>query len=245
MAFYKRRAPKTRRGLAKKGLRKRWYLDATIGKNVPIIGGTGLRMGTGMVKRAVRQELARRQDTKILAGHQAFTGSLGMDTIYTVSPCQAIVQGTDKNQRVGNEIFLRYIRLHGLLGNSSTVPETRYRVMCIATNKTYTGSTPYDWTGAGAVSASWITDGLFIRPSGTLLYNALIDNQNTNFQVLLDKKIIVRSDVASMTKTVPFDVSCKVMKRVVFQPLHPVLFVTGIIICLLFHTQPARQLMTL
>lgn len=173
-------------------------------------------MGTGMVKRAVRQELARRQDTKILAGHQAFTGSLGMDTIYTVSPQQAIVQGTDKQNRIGNEIFLRYIRLHGLVGNSSTVPETRYRVMCIATNKTYTGSTPYDWTGAGAVSATWLTDGLFIRPSGTLLYNALIDNQNTNFQVLLDKKIIVRSDTASMVKTVPFDVTCKVMKRVVF-----------------------------
>jgi hypothetical protein len=222
MAFRRKRNPATRRGLAgKRKLRKRWYFDATIGKSVPLLGGTGIRMGTGMVKRAVRQELARRQDTKILAGHQVMSGSLKMDTFYTVSPYQLLTQGTDKNQRVGNEIFLRYIRLRGLIGNSSNMPEVKYRVLCVASNKLYTGSTPQNWNGVGSVSASWIPDQLFL-PGYGVLYNALIDNQNTNHVVLVDKKLTIRSDTAGATagsvsvKTIPFDVTCKIMKRVVF-----------------------------
>lgn len=213
MVFVKRRAP----ARPKRRLKKRWYLDASIGKNVPLIGGTGLRMGSGLIKRQIRQELARQQDNKQVAGHQPYENlitHLGMDTLYVSSPVQNMVEGTSNSNRTGSEVFLRYSKVKGLLGNKSTLAEVRYRLMCVASSKPYsaTTTTPQSW---GGISAQFITDGLF-NSGYQVLYNATINNTNSNFKVLEDKKIVIRPTISGSVKTVPFEMTCKHMKKVTY-----------------------------
>lgn len=211
---YKRRV-NTRRH-PKRRLRKRWHVGLNVGRGVPIIGGTTFSAGSGnFVKRMVRSELLRHQDVKQWADTQLMQSgsSLNHDTIYVASPIMGLTQGVGSSQRIGNEIFLRYIKIHGLLG--TTLPEARYRVMCVASTRVYNPATttPAFW---GGVAGSFLSDNFFVPANNTPLFQRLVNKQNTDFVVLHDKKYTIRPDIANAPKTVPFDDTCKVMKKVEF-----------------------------
>lgn len=214
MAF--KRRVNTRRHPQRK-LRKRWHIGFNVGRNVPVVGGSSFSMGSGnFVKRMIRTELLKHQDVKQWADsqpYQATISSLKHDTIVCSSPIMGLTQGVGNSQRVGNEIFLRYIKIHGLLG--TTLPEVRYRVMCVATTKVYNPATttPAAW---GGIAQQFITDGLWVPTTTTPLFQRLINKQNTDFVVLHDKKYTIRPDISGTAKTVPFDDTCKVMKKVEF-----------------------------
>lgn len=211
-----RRKVKTRRN-PKRRLRKRWHVGFNVGRNVPIVGGSSFSMGSGnFVKRLVRREMLKQQDVKQAAGSQFYqtgTDPLKHDTIHCCSPIMTITQGVNSWQRVGSEAFIRYMKIHGILGTGEA--EVRYRVMCVATTKVYNPATvePQNWAG---IAQSFITDGLFIPATSTQLYSRLVNKQNTDFVVIHDKKYICRNDRVGVLETVPFDDTCKIMRKVEF-----------------------------
>lgn len=127
-----------------------------------------------------------------------------------------IVQGDDANQRTGNEVFLRHLLIKGLIGNSSTVAEARFRVMVIASRKAYAPTLSGSYANWAGIAETFVSDGLFIPSGYTTPYNAMVNYHNDDFKVLSDRKIVIRPNVASTVKSVPLVKDVKVMKKVEF-----------------------------
>jgi hypothetical protein len=108
-----------RKTYGKNKKQKRWYFDATIGKNVPIIGGTGLRMGTGAlgkrslaaaVKTIVRRGIEATH-YKIFNGNTSNT-TLQHSTLYTMNLMGNIPRGDNWDNRNGDIIHISCIELN-------------------------------------------------------------------------------------------------------------------------------------
>jgi len=98
---------------------KRWYFDATIGKNVPIIGGTGLRMGTGALgKRSLTAAVKTIVRKGIEATHyKIFDGNtsnvtLQHSTLNTLNLLGNIPRGDNWNNRNGDIIHISCIEIY-------------------------------------------------------------------------------------------------------------------------------------
>lgn len=113
--YYKMVYRKTQGG---KKLQKRFYFDATIGKNVPIVGGTGLRFGTGaLAKRNLTAAVKDIVHKKIEATqYKIFDGTvtglaMAHSTLYTLNLLGNIPRGDAWNNRNGDIIHLSCIEL--------------------------------------------------------------------------------------------------------------------------------------
>lgn len=170
------------------------------------------------VTQIVKKLNASEEETKLSSGHIS-SGQLVNNTPYVCSPVQLFGSGTSDNQRIGRQIYLRYVKLSGELGNVLNIPEVRVRVMCVECTN-YTGATdPSQLTGTGSVAGlNFIQNiGLFQTQSGTAsngnLYNALIDNKNTQVKVLMDKRYVIRPPNGTSIVTVPFKYTVKFMEK--------------------------------
>lgn len=118
---------------------KRWYVDAKIGKNVPIIGGTGFAAGSGdkqkrsldaHIRKVVRTQVL---EPKLYTSNSNAQASCLHNTIYTFNILRDIVVGTDENARLADTINVKSFKAKLNLYNPSggSVSQNIYRVMIV------------------------------------------------------------------------------------------------------------------
>lgn len=195
-----------RKTVKKRGLRKRWYFDATIGKNVPLIGGTGIRMGTNGVKKIVRRELGRQEETKIFTTGDLLNTGLKENTLYTLSPL-TITTGTGLNQRIGSQIYLRHIKLRMNITNTTAQPQVQFRVMVVWSDSQYL----LDWTTYAGVGLG--SSELFYTSNN---YTTALINNKLNTKVICDRLFTVNTDVASAVVRRTFSMDCPIYQRITY-----------------------------
>lgn len=153
-----------RKANGNKKLQKRFYFDATIGKNVPIVGGTGLRFGTGaLAKRslaaAVKDIVHKKIETtqyKIFSGSDSGLALLH-STLYTVNLLGNIPRGDNWNNRNGDTIHLSCIDLNiTMYGNTAQnlINAIRFNYWVIRDEDEYLAGS--DGIGSGVGSGKFI-----------------------------------------------------------------------------------------
>lgn len=186
--------------------RKRWYIDARVGKNVPIIGGSGIRLGTRGVKKIVRREISRAEETKIFATNDLKSTGLLMNTLYTLSPL-TITGGTGSNQRIGKDIYLRHLKVRLAIQNTTTQNQVQYRVMVLWSDSQYI----LDWTTYAGVGIG--SSDIFYGSNNYT--GALIDNKR-NVKIICDKLYTVTAPVSGTLVKKNFSFDCPLFQKVTF-----------------------------
>lgn len=156
-------------GVTQKRLKKRWYFDATIGKNVPIIGGTGIRMGTGALG---KRSLATAVKTIVRRGIEAthykiFNGStsaitLQHQTLNTLNLLGNIPRGDNWNNRNGDIVHLSCIELNfSMIYNTNNVllNDVKVKYWVIRDEDEYLNAS--DSFGSGVGSGKFINSPLY------------------------------------------------------------------------------------
>lgn len=126
-----RKRPSTR-------LKKRWTLSAQVGKNVPIIGGTGLRLSSRSLKNVVTQVMNKTGESKIYiynAYKDITDANPAHNTIYTHAPLQSMALGTGERNRIGDSIFCKFIKLRYSFQANQTLSTTKLRVIVIRSDR--------------------------------------------------------------------------------------------------------------
>lgn len=141
MVYRRYRGQKRRRGA-----KRRWYAQATIGKGVPFIGGTGFRIGTRGLKTIMRRQALKSEETKENPNTVNTLNAMHF-THYTLPVC-AIGQGTSSSSRVGDKVFLCSLNLK--LSIVASVPYSIWRIIIVKTRNSYPALTVTSWgTGMG------------------------------------------------------------------------------------------------
>lgn len=164
---------------------KRWYVDASIPKGVPFIGGTSLKAGSGTLSRRsliaqVKNSLTEKK-TKIVS--TSTTGYVH-NTCYTHAPLANIPIGTGPNSRLGQVIQNVNLNYKMMLGNLNAAVATQatpifVRVFVVKSRAQYQSGSDTFGSGIGS------TD---LFESGTTYFN--IAALDTNKVVILYDKII-------------------------------------------------------
>lgn len=135
MAYRRKRQRRARRP-QNKFKRRGFGLDVNLGKNVPFLGGSTMRLGTRNVRRMVRREIMKSEETKIRADDITITasgGGLKNNTFYSIAPTRWITKGTNDYERTGEKIFLKHLTLR--LQLQSVYYPTEVRIMGILHEK--------------------------------------------------------------------------------------------------------------
>lgn len=140
---------------------KRWYVNATVGKNVPLIGGTGIKFGSGKAKRSLDahiKSVVRRQvlAPKLYRSGESTQSSVLQNTIYSRNLYSAITQGDDEENRTGDTIGIKSHKIKlRLMGHSSGDTDLiNWRVM-IVKSKVADGDTGWKSAHIGSSSIFW------------------------------------------------------------------------------------------
>lgn len=88
--------------------KKRWYLDARFGQNVPVIGGTGIQAGSGLMKRMIKNTALKTEETKELI--RPIAGLTALNTKLYALKLSDIPIGNTSSSRVGDRVFYCNIR---------------------------------------------------------------------------------------------------------------------------------------
>lgn len=117
---------------------KRWYVNATVGKNVPLIGGTGINFGSGKAKRSLDahiKSVVKRQVLvpKLYRSGESILSTILQNTVYTRNLYSAIVQGDDEEQRTADTIGIKShkIKMRIKSHSSGTTDECHWRVLIV------------------------------------------------------------------------------------------------------------------
>lgn len=129
----------TRSYKPKSRLNKRWYVDARIGKNVPIIGGSGFRAGTGtLTKRSLDshiKDVVKKQvlEPKLYRSGELIKSSVVHNSIYTHNLLSGITQGDDEENRTGDSIGIKscHIKMQLLALADGLINVQHWRVMVV------------------------------------------------------------------------------------------------------------------
>lgn len=203
-----RKAPPARRH------RKRWYVDASIPKSVPFIGGSSFKAGSGTLQKRSMERIARsvlnqQKETKQLVTSNS--QSLVHDTIYTWAPTQNLVLGFAASQREGDSIYLRKIKVRGRIELPSTIAQGQYRMMALwlpAERTAASTSNPLVPSGVGSSE-------IFL-PSVHPLYSRFINNK-LNSKVICEKRINISPQTAGNAKSVTFNLDCSFFRKMQFK----------------------------
>ena len=150
---------------------KRWYVDAQIAKTVPLIGGSSFKAGSGpLTKRSLQTLIRETNESKQKIIVATNTSGLLHNTIYTYNPLGNIPIGTGANSRIGQDIFVKNIRLEGLLTNVGGVAsmEVHFRVMVVSSNS-------QTLSGSDALSSGLGSTDIFVQGSNYLI-DSIPDN---------------------------------------------------------------------
>lgn len=201
-------APRIKVRPNKKG--KRWYIDASLPKSVPFIGGSSFKAGSGtMVKRMVQNELKKTQETKInKVSYQSSV--LTMNTLYCIAPIQDIAVGTAVNQRVGNQISVKHMRYRVSL-NNATLTQVKFRLITVWIPHNTTISSG---TFAGAIGT---TELFYTTGSDNGIIFSLYNNKLPH-TVICDKIITVNADYSGQSKTITKNFDCPINKKITYKP---------------------------
>lgn len=176
MPYLSRRPAQRRRKYA-----KRWYVDATIPKRVPFVGGSSFRAGSGTLTKRSLQSFIRstgEQKQKIIAAVN--TVDLKHNTIYTLNPFGNIAIGTGTPNRIGSSIFVKEWSVGMLLTNIAGIQSTsQYRVMVVGIENQHLSGDDTLTAGVGSTS-------IFVEGSNYMLLSKPDPNR---CQVLHDEVV--------------------------------------------------------
>lgn len=208
--------------------RRGFGLDLDLGGNVPLFGGSKLRLGTRAVKKIARREIMNQEETKLITfGQTNFGGGTGSNspllnnTVYTYNPVHLISQGVQDYQRTGQQIFIRHIRFRILIDvSTSSSSDYEYRMMVITSERNYNNAGT-SMTPQSLVSASDLflpnTYGGFSN-----LHHAMINNKQGN-KVLCDRRVTVKATEGTTASPISreFNLECPIFKKVTFLSTTP------------------------
>lgn len=203
---YKRYAPRR--------FRKRWYVDARIGKGVPIIGGTGIVAGSGRrgfqkrgLNALIKRQALKSEETKEMirvVGSSTFNHS----TVYNTK-LNALDQGTSQQQRVGDKVFYCGINMKFLVMPAVANSTWRIYVVKARQSSSTTNHTSFDG------SSPAIGGSLMFRNGDTNPYSLLNTDDVT---VLCSKTLKVDQKFSGETNISRiFKMNCKIMKNFQYQ----------------------------
>jgi hypothetical protein len=158
MAYQRKR---TYRSKPKSRFSKRWYIDASIPKSMPFIGGTTLRAGSGtLTKRSLAaavKNAARMTDANKNKMAIAFE-NLVQGTYYTFNPLGNIPIGTGETARIGADIYVDHISIKAIVHSNPTLPGAKqdlpvhFRVMWVRSTQAVASGSDTFISGLGASS---------------------------------------------------------------------------------------------
>lgn len=115
-------------------LQKRWYVDASIPKSMPFIGGTSFKAGSGSLNKRSLQQVVNAVRSQVLESKSTYnvTSTTGLlhNTIYTNNLLGQIPIGSGDDSRIGDQIHVRSLRcrLHFI---RPTTPQANTYVRCM------------------------------------------------------------------------------------------------------------------
>lgn len=196
---------RTRKNVKRRG----FQFSATVGRNVPFIGGSSVRLGTRAnkaVKKVVRRELNKQEEIKQYYPTSASSSALTHNTVYTLSPIQGLTTGTSANNRVADQIFLRKLVINGDIQCSATQSIVVHRVLVLWTDQ----QTATTW-GFNSVFG---TTNIFYA---TTNYAYAMINNKLNNTIICDRTITAKADIGSEIKSTPFKIVCPIFKKIKWQ----------------------------
>lgn len=139
---------------------KRWYVNATVGKSVPFIGGTGIKFGSGNgnQKRSLASAVKDIVRKGVEATHyKVFDGSVSgtsllHNTFYTVNLLGNIPRGDNWNNRNGDIIHLSCMDLNlHMYGNTTqtTSSDITFKYWVLRDTDEYLGASDAWGSGVG------------------------------------------------------------------------------------------------
>lgn len=137
------------------------------------------------IKQIVKKEIKSTEETKIYSTGSATSTNLVSSTIYTLAPCQLINQGTNNNNRIGNDIYLQGIKLHMLFQNRAQ-QTLFFRISVIWHIDQWNGNWSYNGSAIGSTEIWYTSSNVCQAPFNT---------KNTGTQVLYDKVFNVSTTV--------------------------------------------------
>lgn len=165
----------------------------------------------------VKKELKKDVETKVWSTGSTTSTSLTKQSLYTLSPIAGIVQGTNNNQRIGNEIYLKNLTLKLLIQNNNRQSQT-YRLLVLWNEANYS----ITWSYNNSLGS---TD---IFYSGSNMMN-VPPNFKLGQKILLDKILHQDAITSSGTSSAPYvkqfvyKFAIKLNKKVKFLPSSPLL----------------------
>lgn len=196
---------------------KRWYFDARIGRNVPIVGGSGFTFGTTppqkrAIKAVVKRELQNAEESKRYVNTHAST-TLTHNTIYTWAPFQGLNPGVGVSERIGSSIYAKALKIRGYYRINTTIPNAKLRIMVLTSDVNL---------GVGATFGSGLgTSDLFIPGStGNVQALGLVNLKDGQVrQVLCDKTISLelQEGLLGSTNDRMFEMTCWLNKKVDYE----------------------------
>lgn len=171
------------------------------------------RKGTSYGKRVSKRPRVSRVSFKKMvygveeAKHFTYENSLAClhNVIYTNCPTQGIVQGTDYKTRIGDEIYISKLNIHGTAVASTAANAFKYRIIVGWTGEEVTGS------DIGTVFPIALTTSQIFQPNTTTLFttNGLINSKAISVvhdqTIDLNSQITGTADWRTFTASIPLD----------------------------------------
>lgn len=196
--------PKTnysRRPVTKsRGLNRRWYVDATVPKGVPFIGGSSFKAGSGTLTKRSIQNLVR---NTLLENKQKLAidrGEISMthNTLYTFNPFGNIPISTGDNSRVSDTIHVKSVKISGTINTlnfAAKDTDVIARFLWIKHDAEYL-------SGSSLFSAGLGSSELFLEGTSTMLHGIIDSDRCT---VLADKTFRMPHYISSIAHQQKFD----------------------------------------
>lgn len=186
--------------------RKRWYFDARIGKNVPILGGTGIRLGNRAVKRIVKREVMKSEETKKVVSNYTLSGGTHAN-LYTTQ-LSNLSQGNTGTTRVGDKVFYCGFIVKGFITPSTSITNSLWRLYIIQHRDSYTG-VANAWNGSTAAGTSMLFRGGIVDPTAIL--------NTDDVKVLCQRTINLSQKFSGEVQEKFFKMNCRIMKQYQFR----------------------------
>lgn len=189
--------------------RKRWYVDARVGKGVPFIGGTGIVAGSGRrgnQKRAlakyVKRQVVKQEETKELVT-QTKTSGLTHCTLYTLQ-LNSIPQGTAGNQRIGDSVFYCGFNIKAHI--TASVSNSLWRIYVVKVRESYPSTVGTLTSGIGSSQ---------MFRNGSVDPDSYINTDNVT--ILCSKTLKADQQFSGETIVREMRMNCRMMKRFQFR----------------------------
>lgn len=190
------------------------------------------------ISQIVKKQINSNEETKIYSSGSIVSSALASSNFYTMSPVQPISQGTNNNNRIGNEIFLKSLAVRMVFQNTNR-QTLFYRVLVLWSESLYSVGASYT-TGALALGDVFYTGSnvLNLPPNLKLGQNIVYDrihnvsakvaNAGTPYYqqkqikiwVPINKKVVYQAGVGYFNKkqlyvlVIPFSLDSGVVQNV-------------------------------